>query len=305
MKSPQPISLVTGAGKKNAIGFQIALKLLEEGGIVNVVDIVEGTEIQAAFKEAAEKNSSIKLENLRVHQADITDREQVKNVVQGIRQECKDKDALFTRSINCAGLAKFDGVNLPKDITLMHRVNVEGALNVVEESAILMQEQVDPDKVDGSRKPMIVNFGTATKFINDTAREEMDGLKKIASYIDGKKKAAEGIEGIAQQYSAIEFGEYCPGHVQDTSMFAALNDFMIETYGPEADIDNVDNNEVLRTALEGSGVNPLMTVEEVRERLFELLDNGFPEQDGDKALRIVLHDKQLSAGINTVHPAPA
>ncbi|MBN2238768.1 MAG: SDR family oxidoreductase [Dehalococcoidales bacterium] len=114
------VAVVTGTGRKGAMGETIAMVLAEEGANIACVDImVEGAEEIA--KDVAEK-TGVKTMAIKVDQ---TDPEQVKEAVAAINAELGPIDILVNNAALLAPFGRIERLEL-KDWDNMIKVNLDG-----------------------------------------------------------------------------------------------------------------------------------------------------------------------------------
>lgn len=127
---------ITGGGR--GVGITLAAAVLEAGGNVACLDILEtpAPEEWAAIEKTA-KTSGLKLSYRRV---DITDEENLSNILDEIEREGRETGAPFYGTIACAGIQqKTPAVEYPKsDFERMFSVNVTGTFLTAKHTARIL-----------------------------------------------------------------------------------------------------------------------------------------------------------------------
>ncbi|KAH8765581.1 short chain dehydrogenase [Diaporthe sp. PMI_573] len=127
---------ITGGGR--GVGITLAAAVLEAGGNVACLDILEtpAAEEWAAIEKTA-KTSGLKLSYRRV---DITDEENLSNILNEVEREGREAGAPFYGTIACAGIQqKTPAVDYPKsDFERMMSVNVTGTFLTAKHTARIL-----------------------------------------------------------------------------------------------------------------------------------------------------------------------
>lgn len=127
---------ITGGGR--GVGITLAAAVLEAGGNVACLDILEtpAAEEWTAIEKTA-KTSGLKLSYRRV---DITDEENLSNILDEIEREGREAGAPFYGTIACAGIQqKTPAIEYPKsDFERMFNVNVTGTFLTAKHTARIL-----------------------------------------------------------------------------------------------------------------------------------------------------------------------
>ncbi|KAG8167799.1 hypothetical protein KVR01_003488 [Diaporthe batatas] len=127
---------ITGGGR--GVGITLAAAVLEAGGNVACLDILEtpAADEWAAIEKTA-KTSGLKLSYRRV---DITDEENLSNILDEVEREGREAGAPFYGAIACAGIQqKTPAVDYPKsDFERMMSVNVTGTFLTAKHTARIL-----------------------------------------------------------------------------------------------------------------------------------------------------------------------
>ncbi|KAJ0115493.1 hypothetical protein J7T55_012773 [Diaporthe amygdali] len=197
---------ITGGGR--GVGITLAAAVLEAGGNVACLDILEApaAEEWAAIEKTA-KESGLKLSYRRV---DITDEENLSQILSEIEKEGEESGAPFYGTIACAGIQqKTPAVDYPKaDFERMLNVNVTGTFLTAKHTARIL--------IKNGIKGSIVMIASMS---GDIANR---GLT-CSAYNSSKAAVQQLCRSVAQEWGqyGIRVNTLSPGYIR-TAMTDAL-----------------------------------------------------------------------------------
>ncbi|KAK7712674.1 hypothetical protein SLS64_001386 [Diaporthe eres] len=197
---------ITGGGR--GVGITLAAAVLEAGGNVACLDILEtpAAEEWAAIEKTA-KTSGLKLSYRRV---DITDEENLSNILDEIEKEGREAGAPFYGTIACAGIQqKTPAIEYPKsDFERMFSVNVTGTFLTAKHTARIL--------IKNGVKGSIVMIASMS---GDIANR---GLT-CSAYNSSKAAVQQLCRSVAQEWGqyGIRVNTLSPGYIR-TAMTDAL-----------------------------------------------------------------------------------
>ncbi|KAI7789044.1 short chain dehydrogenase [Diaporthe eres] len=197
---------ITGGGR--GVGITLAAAVLEAGGNVACLDILEtpAAEEWAAIEKTA-KTSGLKLSYRRV---DITDEENLSNILDEIEREGREAGAPFYGTIACAGIQqKTPAIEYPKsDFERMFSVNVTGTFLTAKHTARIL--------IKNGVKGSIVMIASMS---GDIANR---GLT-CSAYNSSKAAVQQLCRSVAQEWGqyGIRVNTLSPGYIR-TAMTDAL-----------------------------------------------------------------------------------
>jgi 3-oxoacyl-[acyl-carrier protein] reductase len=177
------VAIVTGAGSSQGIGFAIARRLLEEGAFLVIT--ATGPRIHERCKELDPSG-----EHACAFIADLTDEQQVKQLVASVHQRAKRIDIL----VNNAGMARDGKQPANAELDTLTFSDWQQQIAMTLHTAFLMTREVLP-LMKGQRYGRIVNVSSVTGPLVSDAGSGAYGAAKGA--MDGMMRAA-----------AIECGPY-------------------------------------------------------------------------------------------------
>ncbi|KAL1861528.1 hypothetical protein Daus18300_008791 [Diaporthe australafricana] len=197
---------ITGGGR--GVGITLAAAVLEAGGNVACLDILEtpAAEEWAAIEKTA-KASELKLSYRRV---DITDEENLSQILDEIEKEGQEAGAPFYGTIACAGIQqKTPAIDYPKsDFERMFTVNVTGTFLTAKHTARIL--------IKNGIKGSIVMIASMS---GDIANR---GLT-CSAYNSSKAAVQQLCRSVAQEWGqyGIRVNTLSPGYIR-TAMTDAL-----------------------------------------------------------------------------------
>jgi len=205
MKITGKVALVTGGGQ--GIGRAIALRLASDGADVAIADLDREKASAVADEVRALGRASV------VAVTDVSDRDQVFAAVETAGRELGGFDIM----VNNAGIAQVQTLEdvRPKDLELIHRINVGGVLWGIQAAAAKFRE-----------------LGRGGKIINAASIAGHDGFAMLGVYSATKFAVRALTQAAARELApfGITVNAYAPGIV-GTGMWELIDEKLSEYNG--------------------------------------------------------------------------
>lgn len=136
---------ITGGGR--GLGITLALAVLEAGGNVACLDILEAPSPDGWAQLTKLANTG--RQAVSYHRCDVTDEAAVEEVMEAVAREAEGQGAPFWGAIACAGIQQqIPALEYPAaDFDRMLRVNVTGVFNTCKYTARVLQSRKSPGSI--------------------------------------------------------------------------------------------------------------------------------------------------------------